>query len=86
MLLLNFVSAFLSLSTFAYPRQTEILEEIGEDFGFNLEQMRFIPDWNVYGFLLPTNFDATVCWYNGMNGERIGDTDTVSLSVSDAGH
>ncbi|GFI39019.1 hypothetical protein EEL52_11165 [Muribaculaceae bacterium Isolate-113 (HZI)] len=55
MLLLNFVSAFLSLSTFAYPRQTEILEEIGEDFGFNLEQMRFIPNWNVYGFLLPTN-------------------------------
>ncbi|WP_280120169.1 hypothetical protein [Sangeribacter muris] len=48
--------------------------------------MRFIPDWNVYGFLLPTNFDATVWWYNGMNGERIGDTDTVSLSVSDAGH
>lgn len=63
-------------------RQTEILEEIGEDFGFNLEQMRFIPDWNVYGFLLPTNFDATVWWYDGMNGERIGDTESTPVSAN----
>ena len=41
-------------------RKTEILEEIGEDLGFDMDHMLFIPDWNMYGFLLPTIFDAII--------------------------
>lgn len=63
-------------------RQTEILEDFGEDFGFNLEQMWFIPDWNVYGFLLPTPFDATVWWYDGINGKDIGGSESTPTAVN----
>ena len=63
-------------------RKTEILEEIGEDLGFDMDHMLFIPDWNMYGFLLPTIFDAIIWWYDGTSGKRIGDTESTPIAAN----
>lgn len=63
-------------------RKTEVLEEIGEDLGFDMDHMLFIPDWNMYGFLLPTIFDAIIWWYDGTSGKRIGDTESTPIAAN----
>lgn len=63
-------------------RKIEILEEIGEDFDFNLQQMIYIPDWKVYGFLLPKYHNNEIWWYDSSKGKFLDDAKLAPTSAN----
>lgn len=63
-------------------RKIEILEEIGEDFDFNLQQIIYIPDWKVYGFLIPKYHNNEIWWYDSSKGKFLDDAKLAPTSAN----